>query len=612
MTSTPNLSLPFIEGGQAQKHVTHNEALRALDALVMLTVKDRDLPAPPPAPADGDRYLVKAPGSGGFAGKDGQIAHFSDGGWLFHPPRAGWTCFVADESALLAFDGAGWVPALDALGGVSELHDLTRLGVGMAADAGTPFAARLNAALWTARTVADGGDGSLRCRLNKDSASHTLSLLMQTGLSGRAEIGLVADDDLHVRVSPDGAAWIDALLFDRASGATKINAGFFLTGDISPAQIAADQNDYNPAGLAAASILRLSSDAARSITGLSGGGDGRAVALLNAGTQSIVLKTEHGGSSAGNRFALGADVTLAARQSALLWYDAADSRWKLLAGPQAGGGGGGGATRELLTGNRTYYVRTDGSDSNDGLSNSAGGAFLTLQKAINVAAALDISIHDVTIQLGNGTYAGGAAVSGPWIGNGHVTVRGDTTTPSNVVISTTSAHCFSVTDGGRLRVEGVKMTTATAGFPLVARRNGVIVVTGPVDFGAAGPLHAHIYASFGGIVRIGNSTETGGAGVNYTISGDADYHFIADEGGHIQMEGGTVTASGTRSFSGAFANAWSLGHVRSHAMNYSGTFAGKRYEVKGNGVIAGAGGASATYFPGNANGTPATGGQYIS
>jgi Protein of unknown function (DUF2793) len=39
MTNTPRLALPAIEAAQAQKHVTHNEALTLLDALTQLAVK---------------------------------------------------------------------------------------------------------------------------------------------------------------------------------------------------------------------------------------------------------------------------------------------------------------------------------------------------------------------------------------------------------------------------------------------------------------------------------------------------------------------------------------------------------------------------------------------
>lgn len=112
MSDSIHLALPYIAAAQAQKHVTHNEALRILDALVMLAVKDRDLSAPPGSPADGDRYLVKPTGSGAFAGKDGRIAHYRDGAWAFHEPQAGWTCYVEDEDLLLVFDGTAWSPAI--------------------------------------------------------------------------------------------------------------------------------------------------------------------------------------------------------------------------------------------------------------------------------------------------------------------------------------------------------------------------------------------------------------------------------------------------------------------------------------------------------------------
>ncbi len=597
MTATANLGLPFIEAAQAQKHVTHNEALRMLDALVMLAVLDRDLSAPPVDPEEGDRYIVKAPGSGGFAGKDDQIAHYSDGGWTFYPARAGWICYAVDEEALLAWDGTAWSAALDVLGGVSELQDLARLGVGTEADAVNPFAAKLNNALWTARTAAEGGDGGLRCKMNKEGAGNTLSLLMQTGYSGRAEIGLTGDDDLHVKVSPDGSSWIDALLVERASGAAKINAGLFLTGDISPATITGDQNDYNPAGLAGASVLRLASDASRNLTGLSGGGEGRVVALVNAGSQSIVLKNEHAGSGAGNRFAFSADVTLLAKQAAALWFDAADSRWKLLAGPQAAAGGGGG--RALLTAGRTYYVRADGSDANDGLSNSSGGAFLTIQKAVDVAAALDLSIYDVTIQIGNGTYAG-AVVLKSTVGAGRITIKGDAATPSNVVISTAAATAISA-DGlrGLYKIEGVKIATTTSGHGIYLVKSGLEL--GAVEFGAVANGYNQIYLEAQSYLK---------CLANYTISGGTSgTHWAIRSGSYLDCRSLTITLSGTPGF-GIFCYGDLISNLLVASLTFSGAATGQRYNISGNTVVF-TGGGGANYFPGNSAGASATGAQYI-
>jgi hypothetical protein len=342
MTDTPHLGLPLIEASQAQKHVTHNEALVLLDTLVQLAVSSRSLSAPPASSAEGDRYIVQAAGTGAFAGKDNQVAQYSGGGWLFYPPRTGWLAFIADEGVLVAWDGAAWVSAVSSSGDISELQNLVLLGIGAVADSANPLSAKLNNALWVAKMVGEGGDGTLRYKLSKEDASKTLSFLFQDNFSSRAEIGLTGDDDFHFKVSPDGSSWTDALVLDKTSGAARLNSGIHFAGDISPAQITSDQNDFNPTGLASASVLRLTSDASRNITGLSGGGDGRIVAIVNIGANDIVLQDASASSSAASRFAFGADVTLAAKQSAVLWYDAADQRWKLLAGPQAGGGGGGG------------------------------------------------------------------------------------------------------------------------------------------------------------------------------------------------------------------------------------------------------------------------------
>jgi hypothetical protein len=79
MTDTPNLALPYILASQAQKHVTHNEAIRALDCLVQLSVESRVLTSPPASPADGSRYVVAAGASGDWTGQSGKIAAFQDG-----------------------------------------------------------------------------------------------------------------------------------------------------------------------------------------------------------------------------------------------------------------------------------------------------------------------------------------------------------------------------------------------------------------------------------------------------------------------------------------------------------------------------------------------------
>lgn len=109
--TTPNLALPELSAAQAQKHVTHNEALQALDAIVQLSVKSRRLAAPPGAPADGARWIVAAGASGAWEGKSGQVASRLDGAWRFYPPQAGWLAFAEDEG-LLVHSGAGWASAL--------------------------------------------------------------------------------------------------------------------------------------------------------------------------------------------------------------------------------------------------------------------------------------------------------------------------------------------------------------------------------------------------------------------------------------------------------------------------------------------------------------------
>lgn len=210
MDETPNLRLPYIMAAQAQKHVTHNEAIRALDAILHLSVRDRDLAAPPGSPIDGDRYIVAAPATGDWTAHENEIAAFQDGAWMFYAPREGWTAWLADENAAVVWDGAAWV-AIGSGGGSGS--NPAMLGINATADATNRLSVSSPASLFSHE-----GSGH-QIKINKASASDTASTLYQTGFEGRAEMGLTGDDDFHFKVSPDGAAWNEAIVIARDTGA---------------------------------------------------------------------------------------------------------------------------------------------------------------------------------------------------------------------------------------------------------------------------------------------------------------------------------------------------------------------------------------------------------
>jgi hypothetical protein len=112
MSNTSNLVLPYLAAGQAQKHVTLNESLRRLDAIIQLSAVSATTTAEPASPADGAVYIVP-PGKTGahwpvFA--TGSLAHYRDGAWAEIAPRPGWLAFVRDTVRLLVFTGSARSP----------------------------------------------------------------------------------------------------------------------------------------------------------------------------------------------------------------------------------------------------------------------------------------------------------------------------------------------------------------------------------------------------------------------------------------------------------------------------------------------------------------------
>lgn len=115
MSNSALLNLPYLAASQKSEHVTVNEIVQALDAVVQLAVADRDLTAPPGSPSEGDRYLVAAGATGAWSGWDGDIALYAAGAWHRLQPNEGWRVWVADEDVLLVHDGSAWQNLTEAL-----------------------------------------------------------------------------------------------------------------------------------------------------------------------------------------------------------------------------------------------------------------------------------------------------------------------------------------------------------------------------------------------------------------------------------------------------------------------------------------------------------------
>ncbi|HZP08796.1 DUF2793 domain-containing protein, partial [Methyloceanibacter sp.] len=442
------LRIPYIAASQAQKHVTHNEAMTLLDTLVQLSVKDKDLTTPPVSPAEGDCYIVAGAGgtaTGAWAGWEKRVARFIDGEWRSYLPGAGagagWLAWVMDEDAMYRFDGTAW-----ALAGIEG-------PAGPAGPAGP--------------TGPAGPAGASSLTICRAKTTANVNLAGGGLANGTTHDGVTLNTGDRVLVTQQTAAAENGVYIVPATGAASRDAAF-------------DTYDEHP-------------------------GVYFSVMEGTANADTLWRCTSNRGGTLGSSPIAFGQFT-------------------------AGGGGG----REKLAANRTYYVRADGSDSNNGLTDSAGGAFLTIQKALNVVyGTLDLGGFDVTIQVRNGTYAA-ASQSSPQVGAGNITLLGDTTTPGNVTISS-AGTCLTVSgQATKLSVGGIKVTSS-GGAGMTAMNGGLLQITGKCEFGACSTWH--ISAENGGTV-----TKTG---INYTISGGAGAHMMAAGLGLVSNLGGTITLTGT-------------------------------------------------------------------
>ena len=112
--TTPNLTMDELAASQSQPHVTHNTALRILDALVFLRfagIAQDTPPADSPMVAEGTCYDISngSPlASGAWAGHDGDVAYYSGGTWLFVTPQEGWLAWDVTNTSLLVYTSGAW------------------------------------------------------------------------------------------------------------------------------------------------------------------------------------------------------------------------------------------------------------------------------------------------------------------------------------------------------------------------------------------------------------------------------------------------------------------------------------------------------------------------
>lgn len=106
-TST-RLGLPLLQPGQAQKELSHNEALTLLDMAVQASVEAVGLDTPPEAPLPGACWIVGAAPRGAWRGQAQALAGWTAGGWRFVAPQPGMTVWSEADRADARFDGSRW------------------------------------------------------------------------------------------------------------------------------------------------------------------------------------------------------------------------------------------------------------------------------------------------------------------------------------------------------------------------------------------------------------------------------------------------------------------------------------------------------------------------
>jgi len=247
-----------------------------------------------------------------------------------------------------------------------------------------------------------------------------------------------------------------------------LRVGTATAGTIAPAQITSDQDDYAPTGYAAAFELLLSTDAARTLTGLAAGADKEIKLVTNTGSFDLVLADESGSSTEENRFDLADDVTVGPHSSVLLrYYAGAVDRWRVIGG--AGGGGGGSVTDAAA-------VHVDVAAEISGVANKATpvvGDYLLIEDSADSDAKKSITIGSLETALEGildlpdlqGVLTGAKGGTNAANTGRTITVAGDFTLSgaNSLTLTTTGTTSLTLPTSGTLLSDAAAVTVPQGG-----------------------------------------------------------------------------------------------------------------------------------------------------
>ncbi len=303
--TTNRVKLPYILQSQSQKEVTHNSGLDLIDALLQAACVSVSVNTPPGSPAAGDCYVVGTSPTGAWSAQAKAVAFYTTG-WNFIVPWEGLTVWANDTNQLYTYDGSAWGATYN----LSQFNNLTMLGINTTADATNKLSVSSSAILF------NNIGNDIQVKINKNAIGDKASFLFQTGFSGRAEFGLLGDDNFTLKVSANGSTFFDSLKMLAASGRVALKQnGSGLSGagttQGTATVITKQTNEFTTVAASSGAILP-------------GPEQGEFIFVANAGANALNVYPASGHSI--NALAANAAFSLAAGKNAVFWAATA-SKW---------------------------------------------------------------------------------------------------------------------------------------------------------------------------------------------------------------------------------------------------------------------------------------------